>query len=34
MEYLELENERLRDELRQALEEISHLREENLSLKS
>ena len=34
MEYLEIENERLRDELKQALDEIANLREENLQLKS
>ena len=34
MEYLELENERLKEELRTALEEIQSLREENLQLKN
>ena len=34
MEYLEVENERLKEELRTALEEIQSLREENLQLKS
>jgi len=34
MEYLENENERLKEELRTALEEIQSLREENLQLKS
>lgn len=34
MEFLELENERIKNELKKALEEINNLREENLSLKS
>jgi regulator of replication initiation timing len=34
MDYLELENERLKNDLRQALDEIASLREENLQLKS
>jgi regulator of replication initiation timing len=34
MEYLEQENERLRDELQAALEEIQGLRQENLALKN
>ena len=34
MEYLEVENERLKEELRTALEEIQSLREENLQLKN
>jgi regulator of replication initiation timing len=34
MDYLEVENERLKNELKQALEEIASLREENLQLKS
>jgi regulator of replication initiation timing len=34
MDYLEVENERLKNELKQALEEIANLREENLQLKS
>jgi regulator of replication initiation timing len=34
MDYLEVENERLKYELKQALEEIANLREENLQLKS
>jgi len=34
MDYLEAENERLKNELKQALSEIASLREENLQLKS
>lgn len=34
MEHLEQENDRLREELRTALEEVKTLREENLLLKS
>ena len=34
MEYLEQENERLKQELKAALQEIQALREDNLQLKS
>jgi regulator of replication initiation timing len=34
MEFLETENERLKEELKAALEEIQALREENLQLKN